>query len=96
MRVHQLYNPGEVVQKQENCICYVEVLRTQMGWAQEIRLCLGAALVQLCLLALSLLGLELAGSKCGRACWHFSVDLALLLLQSCISSSLEGIYRICC
>lgn len=53
---------------------------------------LRAALVWLCLAAVSPLCLELAENKLGRAYGHFIVDLPLLLLQPCISSTSEGIH----
>ena len=71
----------------------MDVLRAQLGWVWGTRLCLRAALVRLCSAAVSPLCLEPAASKFGRAYGHFIVDLSLLLLQPCISSSLEGIYR---
>lgn len=57
------------------------------------RLCLRAVLIWLCSAAASPLPLEPARSKFGRAYGHCIVGLSLLLLQLCIGSSLEGIYR---
>lgn len=57
------------------------------------RLCLRGGLTWLCLAAVSPFRLEPAQSKFGRAYGHCIVDLSLLLLQLCICSSLEGIYR---